>query len=91
MCRCGHQGWTLPDSWNEARLSYLHKKGSKTEVPNYRPISLISLNTCGLLFRLLLTLLRRVCRVPQKRAMEQGPSQGHMPCLLMLQRHVTKT
>jgi hypothetical protein len=37
--------WTsgvLSDSWNEARVSYLHKKGSKTEVSNYRPISLIS-------------------------------------------------
>ena len=36
--------WTsggIPDSWNEARVSYLHKKGSKTEVSNYRPISLI--------------------------------------------------
>ena len=32
----------LPESWNEARISYLHKKGSKTEVSNYRPISLIS-------------------------------------------------
>ena len=28
--------------WNEARISYLHKKGSKTEVSNYRPVSLIS-------------------------------------------------
>ena len=30
--------WTsavLPDSWNEARVSYLHKKGSKTEVFDY--------------------------------------------------------
>ena len=36
--------WTsgvLPDSWNEARVSYLHKTGSKAEVSNYRPISLI--------------------------------------------------
>ena len=32
----------LPQPWNEARISYLHKKGSKTEVSNYRPISLIS-------------------------------------------------
>ena len=44
--------WTsgvLPDSWNEARISYLHKKGGKTEVSNYRPISLISVlaKTCS--------------------------------------------
>ena len=32
----------LPAPWNEARISYLHKEGSKTEVSNYRPISLIS-------------------------------------------------
>ena len=24
----------LPEPWNEARISYLHKKGSKTEVSN---------------------------------------------------------
>ena len=32
----------LPKAWHEARISYLHKKGSKTVVSNYRPISLIS-------------------------------------------------
>ena len=32
----------LPKAWHEARIAYLHKKGSKTEVSNYRSISLIS-------------------------------------------------
>ena len=32
----------LPKAFHEARISYLHKKGRKTEVSNYRPISLIS-------------------------------------------------
>ena len=32
----------LPESWYAARISYLHKKGRKTEVANYRPISLVS-------------------------------------------------
>ena len=45
------KAWTpgaLPDSWAGARALYLHKKGSKTEVSDYRPISLISVpaKTC---------------------------------------------
>ena len=32
----------VPAGWGEARVTYLHKKGSKTEVSNYRPISLLS-------------------------------------------------
>ena len=32
----------FPKAWHEARISYLHKKGSKPEVSNYRPIPLIS-------------------------------------------------
>ena len=31
-----------PEGWGEARDTYLHKKGSKTEVSNYRPIFLLS-------------------------------------------------
>ena len=41
--------WTsgvLPDSWNEARVSYLHKKGSKTEVSNYRPTIILDISPC---------------------------------------------
>ena len=32
----------VPEGWGEARVNYLHKKGSKTEVSNYRTISLLS-------------------------------------------------
>lgn len=32
----------LPASWDEALIKYIHKKHSKMEVSNYRPISLIS-------------------------------------------------
>ena len=32
----------LPQPWNKAIISYFHKKGSKTAVSNYRPISMIS-------------------------------------------------
>ena len=32
----------LPKAWHEACISYLHKKGSKTEASNYTHISLIS-------------------------------------------------
>ena len=38
--------WTtgeIPPGWGEARISYLHKKGSKTEISNYRPISLLAI------------------------------------------------
>ena len=46
----------LPASWDEARIKYLHKKHSKLEVSNYRPISLISVLaktfTCSWLPRL---------------------------------------
>ena len=38
---CSQTG-NLPTPWNEARISYLHKKRSKTEVSNYRPITLMS-------------------------------------------------
>ena len=32
----------VPEGWGEARVTYLPKKGSNTEVSNYRPISLMS-------------------------------------------------
>ena len=32
----------IPPGWGEARISYLHTKGSKTEISNCRPISLLS-------------------------------------------------
>ena len=32
----------LPQPWHEARISYLHKKGSKPDVSSYMRISLIS-------------------------------------------------
>ena len=42
LCRNVWCSGKLPEPWNEARTSYLHKKRSKTEVSNYRHISLIS-------------------------------------------------
>lgn len=39
---CLNQG-QVPEVWKQARVTPIHKKGSKTEASNYRPISLTSI------------------------------------------------
>ena len=48
----------IPDSWHEAKIVILFKKGDPKNTKNYRPISLLS-HSCKIFTRLLQTRIER--------------------------------
>ena len=73
----------IPQDWRDADVTPLHKKGSKTEVNNYRPVSLTS-QVVKLLERLVLDRVISTCKLNKFFSCDQHGFQDGCSCVTQL-------
>ena len=77
-----HTG-TLPQDWRDANITPLHKKGSRTLVSNYRPVSLTS-QVCKLLEKLIIPYLWKHIKTNNIIHCNQHGFQSDCSCITQL-------
>jgi hypothetical protein len=83
--KCISNGW-FPDDWKVAKITPIHKKGNRTDVSNYRPIS----NLCALSKVFERCILERIEKVCPDDDAQHGFRGGHstVTAALEVQHHV---
>ena len=64
----------IPDSWHEAKIVILFKKGDPKGIKNSRPISLLS-HSCKIFTRLLQTIIEKTLKENQPREKNRFPKR----------------